>query len=386
MADMSKSAPDDDDGSYEEIVVSDEEEYLEYYDEILDEDSEGDFTEVTIEGEDGEQILALDNFAEKNAEMGNQSTSNLEVSISNLSIEASNHKPRRQSTIKRPLIKTSTEKALEAEQARIAKEENAIKFKLARNNSFIRKDNEALVRLQEEEEQHIREEEEGEQLRIDEENRLAKLRADEASVQIMAQKQDEERERLEELENQRLVKEAEERKLEQEKAAKEKAVTDKARKEKEEADRLAREKAKREMEEEVRQLEAQLAEKKRLAAEADAKRVAEQARLQAKVQERRQAKKEQESQLPSSQDTQATKASPATAEAVPSTEAVDNGNITYYSVEDLRKMKIPGLDYKNREIYLSPSDFKSIFAMTIEEFEEQPKWKKTTLKRKAKLF
>jgi hypothetical protein len=58
----------------------------------------------------------------------------------------------------------------------------------------------------------------------------------------------------------------------------------------------------------------------------------------------------------------------------------------YYTVEQLRKQTVPGLDYKNREKYLSPEDFQSVLGVTKAEFETFPKWKQTNLKRKNKLF
>jgi hypothetical protein len=68
------------------------------------------------------------------------------------------------------------------------------------------------------------------------------------------------------------------------------------------------------------------------------------------------------------------------------TEPKDDGNGPYYSYEDLKKQKIPGLNYLNREQYLSPYDFMDIFKVKKQEFETWPKWKKTKAKRKVKLF
>lgn len=68
------------------------------------------------------------------------------------------------------------------------------------------------------------------------------------------------------------------------------------------------------------------------------------------------------------------------------TEPKDDGNGPYYSYEDLRKKKIPGLDYLNREQYLSPYDFMAVFKVKKAEYETWPKWKKTKAKRKVKLF
>jgi hypothetical protein len=79
----------------------------------------------------------------------------------------------------------------------------------------------------------------------------------------------------------------------------------------------------------------------------------------------------------------------------PAQESSSPGNATpassdepteYYTVEQLRKQSIPGLDYKNREKYLSPEDFQAVLGVTKAEFETFPKWKQTNLKRKNKLF
>ena len=68
------------------------------------------------------------------------------------------------------------------------------------------------------------------------------------------------------------------------------------------------------------------------------------------------------------------------------TEPKDDGNGPYYSYEDLRKKKIEGLDYLNREKYLSPYDFMTVFKVKKSEYETWPKWKKTKAKRSVKLF
>ena len=68
------------------------------------------------------------------------------------------------------------------------------------------------------------------------------------------------------------------------------------------------------------------------------------------------------------------------------TEPKDDGNGPYYSYEDLKKKKIPDLDYLNREKYLSPYDFMAVFKVKKSEFATWPKWKQTKAKRTAKLF
>uniref|UniRef100_A0A7S2Y8B1 HP domain-containing protein n=1 Tax=Entomoneis paludosa TaxID=265537 RepID=A0A7S2Y8B1_9STRA len=64
----------------------------------------------------------------------------------------------------------------------------------------------------------------------------------------------------------------------------------------------------------------------------------------------------------------------------------DDPNGEYYPLEDMRKMKIPDLDYKNREKYLNAKDFKEAFGVKRDEFFAWPKWKQTKAKRTAKLF
>ena len=64
----------------------------------------------------------------------------------------------------------------------------------------------------------------------------------------------------------------------------------------------------------------------------------------------------------------------------------DDPNGEYYTVEELRTMSVPGLDYKNREKYLRGKDYKALFGVSKEEFLAWPKWKQTKAKRTAKLF
>ena len=60
---------------------------------------------------------------------------------------------------------------------------------------------------------------------------------------------------------------------------------------------------------------------------------------------------------------------------------------TFYSLVDLRQRRVPkDIDWKNREQYLSPSDFQDAFHMTKEEFAKQPKWKRDKLKQGLYLF
>jgi hypothetical protein len=58
----------------------------------------------------------------------------------------------------------------------------------------------------------------------------------------------------------------------------------------------------------------------------------------------------------------------------------------YYTVDQLRTQSVPDLDYKNREKYLSPSDFAATFGCTKEDWAAWPKWKRVKAKRAVKLF
>mmetsp|Transcript_12166 Transcript_12166/g.33745 ORF Transcript_12166/g.33745 Transcript_12166/m.33745 type:complete len:514 (-) Transcript_12166:215-1756(-) len=64
----------------------------------------------------------------------------------------------------------------------------------------------------------------------------------------------------------------------------------------------------------------------------------------------------------------------------------DDPNGEYYPLDDVRKMTIPDLDYKNREKYLNGKDFKKAFGVRRKEYDTWPKWKQTKAKRTAKLF
>jgi hypothetical protein len=58
----------------------------------------------------------------------------------------------------------------------------------------------------------------------------------------------------------------------------------------------------------------------------------------------------------------------------------------FYSIDQLKKQSVPGLDYKNREKYLSDTDFQNAFGCTKAEWTGMPGWKKTKAKRSLGLF
>ncbi|XP_074566292.1 villin-2-like [Curcuma longa] len=66
-----------------------------------------------------------------------------------------------------------------------------------------------------------------------------------------------------------------------------------------------------------------------------------------------------------------------------------NGDETTFSYERLKTKSsnpVHGIDYKQREAYLSDAEFETVLGMTKEAFYRQPKWKQDMLKRKLDLF
>lgn len=57
-----------------------------------------------------------------------------------------------------------------------------------------------------------------------------------------------------------------------------------------------------------------------------------------------------------------------------------------FSVDDLTKGCPEGVDPKNKELYLSDADFKTLMGCTKAEWEATPGWKKTAAKKKAAIF
>lgn len=63
------------------------------------------------------------------------------------------------------------------------------------------------------------------------------------------------------------------------------------------------------------------------------------------------------------------------------------GNSNFYPYEILTKSPYPaGVDHAKREEYLGEGDFMKVFGMKKEDFSKLPLWKKSELKKKAKLF
>jgi Villin headpiece domain len=383
---------DDDECSYEEIIVDDDDEFIEYVDDILDDEG---FTEETYDSQDQADLGFIVN--------GNTSRSSLTEdhgfngNTSKLSIGDN-------SFTKRPVIKSATQKALEQEEAmKKAEAEMARKnmeYRLARHNSFTRKDEKVRRQLEEEEAKHLRQEDEQEKRRIEMQERLARQRAEQAMALMAEQKEEELRQRLYNDEVRRQAAEAAAHRIAAEHAAREKGNAEKMRREREKLEKEQRDAKRKAMEEEVKLLQSKLAEAKLAAEEAKKKQVEEKMRLKAKVDAHRREKRrasvtnmtesapnttvEEPNAIASAQEV----VDPASLNppASPPTEAEAPTSTVYYSVDELRKQSVPGLDYKNREIYLHPDEFQKLFGMTRAEFNEHPKWKKTQMKRKLKLF
>ncbi len=65
-------------------------------------------------------------------------------------------------------------------------------------------------------------------------------------------------------------------------------------------------------------------------------------------------------------------------------------NGTYYSYDAILGLRIPNydsvIDKNNREQYLSPDEFQTVFGMTKDDFAKLPKWKRVNKKRGLKLY
>ncbi|XP_042447003.1 villin-2-like [Zingiber officinale] len=75
--------------------------------------------------------------------------------------------------------------------------------------------------------------------------------------------------------------------------------------------------------------------------------------------------------------------------AVQDPETGTNGDETTFSYERLKTKSsnpVHGIDYKQREAYLSDAEFETVLGMTKEAFYRQPKWKQDMQKRKLDLF
>ena len=63
---------------------------------------------------------------------------------------------------------------------------------------------------------------------------------------------------------------------------------------------------------------------------------------------------------------------------------------TYYSLDAIKHRSISNydkvIDKNNREQYLSPQEFESVFGMTKDEFAKLPKWKRVNKKRSLHLY
>jgi hypothetical protein len=460
----------DDDCSYEEIIIEDEDEYIE---EILCHSSDSDsssgesgsdsdsdsFTEVTYESDDNDANFIMGGDDE----------------------------------VRRSVIKTAAQKALEGETARIAAQEEEAcarhKFALARQKSFSRRNDEGEKKLEDEEEEAARNVAYREKVRMDAEAREARLNAEEAAARISIENE-EDRKKLEGLEALRKAEEESSHRAAAEAAALQAEGEERLRRIAADESLAAAQEEKARMREMIRQVEAdleaaRLAKKNALEKEEEQKKA-----LKAKIKARKRETKEKLAQLmreeeeeaaelakareeqvlmdrltkakeklieerakevqriteeadnrantqqseqdllqtrllaakaqlamakekeemeeqgrnaacsvpdaapaTASQKTASSKpaAAPATASPAPPSsssgvESTTDEMTTYYRATELRKEEIPGLDYKNREKYLSPEEFKSLFKYSKEVYAAMPKWKQTKEKRKVKMF
>jgi lipoate-protein ligase A len=76
----------------------------------------------------------------------------------------------------------------------------------------------------------------------------------------------------------------------------------------------------------------------------------------------------------------------APASPVAGLKRVSNDVDTFYTVKQLRDRSVPGLDWTQREKYLSDADFLEVFKVSKEDFKAWPAWKKTQTKKKLGLF
>ncbi|CAJ1949123.1 unnamed protein product [Cylindrotheca closterium] len=65
---------------------------------------------------------------------------------------------------------------------------------------------------------------------------------------------------------------------------------------------------------------------------------------------------------------------------------IEENDGEYYPLEALQTKSVPGIDDKQREQYLSPSDFEACFNMPKSEFDAMPKWKRDSAKKRVSLF
>lgn len=306
----------------------------------------------------------------------------------------------RKGSVKRPVIKSVAQKNAELEAAaKDAEEEHARVIReqiLAKQRELeALNERERLARLEEEEEM-ARIAAEREEKRKEKERRASQIAAAEIAKQIAHEDEEEKKRFRQEEEDRRKAEEEKHRIAAAAKAAAMKEAAERARKEAEaETARQAAAKQKR-LEEEASRLQGEMDKARKAAEAAKQKEEEEKKRLQAKIKERRAAAKERlakasravqnkdEDTLPS-MFAASQKAKPVATSAAPAAVLTDDVT-SFYSIEQLRAQSIPGLDYKNREKYLSDAEFMSIFECTKEEYAGFPGWKRTNLKRKAKLF
>lgn len=404
---------DGDEASYEEVIIeeSDDEwieeiitdEQCEYFisksnlnfsmDDVSDDEGGevDEWTEETIGSEDegdAAYVVASDTGHEARQKQKGQ--------------EQQNTAPRNASntSTSRVQIKTAAQKRAEEEAARrLAEEEEARALReliLIKKAELERLQLEAQRQREEEEAETARVIAERERLRQEKERKAAESVASEMAQRIADQKESGERQRLQEEEEQRRLLEEQQQKMAAAKAAAINEAAERARREAEEEARKKEEEERRRLIAEAKRLEEEM-EKARLAVEAAKKKESEEKqKLKEKINARRLAAKERLAKASAAVKNKNEDEVPAMFAAAmnkpdkyaaPKTGIEDYKSVTtFYPAKDLRAKSIPGLDYKNREKYLSAQEFQDIFECTKEEFAAWPQWKKTQVKRKKGLF
>jgi hypothetical protein len=306
---------------------------------------------------------------------------------------AKRHVPVLKSAAQKQAELVAAEKEAEEERARALREQLLAK----QRDLEVLAEEEARLR-QEEEKASTRLSAEREEKRKEKERRASQIAAAEIAKQIANEQEEEKKQKRQEEEDRRKAEEEKHRLAAAAKAAAMKEAAECARKEAEaEAQRRALFEQKR-LEAEARRLEAEMEAARKAAEAAKQKEEEEKKRLQAKINERRAAAKERLARASRAVENKSDDALPsmfaASKKMAESSKATVSKPVailtdsitTFYSVEQLRAQSVPGLDYKNREIYLSDDDFAKLFECTKAEFAEYPAWKRTNLKRKLKLF
>jgi len=371
---------------YEEIIIEEEDE--EFIEEIIGSESDEEiYTDITYDSGDdcdtsfvfnGPESGPLEDILNTPKKKGSKRG----VAQSSASIKS---KSSRSSTsirgMRRPKIKSAAQKAMEEEARRKVKQEKLARYNrkkiLARQREFKRKEEERRLAREVKAAERAKLEIKRAQRRREREQQVTLIAAQQAATQISREK----------VKNRKQLElEIEDLKRQVQEEAKRKALEDRAAMQHKEEERARKEDAlveKRRMEDEVRFAEQALREATIAKKEAQRKEAIEKGKTRSMLRMRRQKSRRQKSlekKKALADQKKITEAKQST--STPTTPQAQQ----FYSVDELRNMSVPGLDYKNREIYLSDEDCVALFKVPRDEFLSYPKWKITTAKRKVKLF